>query len=280
MDLQNRFARLVNLARPIVPALARGGRPRQARHLITAAASVALLVACQTPSATYSLRIDEAAVLSNDRTLVADAFFGCGNAPHLVATPHAGTVVLAIAEPPQCPEQQVRPVETTLAAPLRGRALVQAGTMAPIPTVFQARLASVSVLPRGYRFDGLVPSYDSGDPAPGWQKGELAATQIFTPGDGNGATVTVCQATATGPPGCAKAAWPVIATLDVQGHKAVYQAETDAGTAVGAESSIKWSAGGRVFVVLSWVAHNGQHLCSQAQMLAIARGVRLAGWPG
>lgn len=284
MELQAGSARLATAARPVVPpAPARPARARQARHLIMAAASVMLLAACQAPAARDFLGgIQEAAVLGNDRTLVTDALSGCGHSPHLVATPHAQTVVLAIADPlpgvPQCPGQQDGTVETTLAAPLRGRTLVQAATLAPILTVYQARLAAVSVLPPGYRFDSLAPAEEGGDPGPGWQKGELAATQIFTPARGDGAPVTVCQATGTGPPGCATIFGPAIATLDVRHHQAVYQA--DAGTAAGDGRSIRWSASGQVFVVLSWVTHDGQHLPSQAQLLAVARSLRPAGWPG
>jgi hypothetical protein len=61
----------------------------------------------------------------------------------------------------------------------------------------------------------------------------------------------------------------------MQGYQTVYQADPGAGTEVGAGRSTRWGVGGQVFVVLSW-----QHVPSLAQLLAVARGVRPAGWPG
>jgi len=216
-------------------------------------------------------------VLSNDRTLVAYAESGCGHSPHLVATPQTRTVVLAIADPvpgvPACPDRQFVTVETTLSAPLDGRRLVLDGILAPVLTVYQARMAPVSVLPPGYRFESIFPAIDGGDPAPGWTPGDLVATQVYTPAHGDDAPVSVCEATKNGSPVCYTAlGFPpgqgeTIATLNVRGCQAAYQAE-DTGR------SLSWTApGGHIFVVTSWIRSSGQHLLSEAQLLAVARGV-------
>jgi hypothetical protein len=222
---------------------------------------------------TALLPVSEVAVLSDDRTLVAEAVWGCGGPPRLVAAPLARTVVLVLAQPPPkgviCAADLVfGPVHTTLAAPLRGRTLVQRRSLAPIPTVYQSGLAAVSALPPGYRFAALVP----GSTLPGFGPGDrLASTRTFTAAQGDRAPVLVCEARGTALP-AGPSGWPVLAALNVHDDRAIYRAEASGGT-VDARM-IAWAAGQRVFAVVSRQDQAGQHVPSEAQLLAVARGVR------
>jgi hypothetical protein len=214
--------------------------------------------------------VSQVAVLSDDRTLVAETTWGCGGPPRLVAAEMTHAVVLVLAQPPPPPGPCAAvllsgPVRNRLTTPLGDRRLLRRTSLTAIAAVYQSKLASVSVLPPGYRFDGLVPGSGFSSRAQGDRD---FSTRTFTLK--GGAPVTISEATGTAIPRMPYS-WLVTATVDVSGHQAVCRAETFDGAVD--TRSIAWSAGGRVFVVVSQQGLVSDHVPSQAQLLATARGV-------
>ena len=225
---------------------------------------------------TRFLPVSEVAVLSNDRTLVAEASWGCSGPPRLVATPLTRSVLLALAQPP-VPRGAIcstvlafGPVRTTLPWPLGQRRLVQRATLAPVPVVYQSRLPPVAVLPPGYHLSALVPGAQFAGPGTG---ARLPSTRTYVAARGGLAPILVCQAAGPGnPAGAGPGGWPVRAVLSVHGNRAVYRA---GGTGSGTYARmITWRAGGQLITVASLQTASGQTVPAEGELLATARGIQ------
>ena len=224
------------------------------------------------PAGTTLVPVSAIAVLSDDRTLVAVTFSGCGGPPRLVTTELPGSVVLVVAEPPPpagavcATVLRIGPVRTRLTSPLGSRSLLRRTSLTRIPAVYQDSLAAVGVLPPGYRLTGLVPGSGFSAMTRGDQD---YSTRTYSAR--RSAPVTISEATGTvlpdGPNG-----WAVTTLADVGGHRAVCRAGVLDGRVYA--RSVAWRAGGRVFVVASAEGLAGQRIPSQAQLLAMARSVR------
>jgi hypothetical protein len=270
-----RASRVILLAGAIALLAACGGAPSAALRAPRRAAQPSLPVAGPRSPEHFAKGatfwpVSEVAVLSDDRTLVAVTTWGCDEPPRLDATELAGAVVLVLVRPPPTRRPcaaglTAGPVHTRLGSPLGGRKLLRRTSLTAIPVVYQSRLAAISVLPPGYRFDGLVPGSGFSRQVRGDRD---YSTRTFSARDD--APLTVSEATGTTIPSV-PAGWAVTATTKIGGQRAACRAETFDG-AVDARS-VAWSAGGRVFIVTSQQDLDTDHVPSQAQLLAVARGV-------
>jgi hypothetical protein len=228
------------------------------------------------PGATLDA-VHEAVVLSDDRSVVVDiGWGGCQTRPWLVATEQAAVVDLAVVQPPLLSETEACPLvgyggtaQATLVSPLGSRPLIDQSTGQPIPTVHEAAMAEVTVLPPGYRFDrielGTMIGLVNDQPVSG-------AVRTYTDPRGDGAPLSVTQFPGTSASDGATYLGAEV-TVDAGASPGIFQTDVDPTTGASVASSLSWSEDGWVFVLSSLPEMGYQNPLGEADLVSVAAGL-------
>jgi hypothetical protein len=212
-------------------------------------------------------------VSANGRVITGLGPVACGHDPRLVARSYPRKVTLTWVSPDtSCNAEVIRSaaVSVRLPAPLGNRALVQAFGGGPVRYFGQRNLARVTVVPSGFRFSSDLPS-ESFPESDQWAVGD---TRTYTGPSGTGAQLQIAQLAATTSRGIIPlASWPWRGHARVHGRAAALLAERSGGLVY--SRSITWVDHGYRFVVGVWVTVPGQVPLSDAQLIAVANGIRL-----
>jgi hypothetical protein len=139
----------------------------------------------------------------------------------------------------------------------------------PIPTVHEAAMSEVTVLPPGYRFDGIEPGTKIGllndQPI-------AAGVRTYTDPEGDGAPLSVTQFPGTSASGGATDLGAEV-VVDVGGSPGISQTQVDPTTGVSVASSLSWSEDGWVFVLSSLPDMSYQKPLGEADLVGVAAGM-------
>jgi hypothetical protein len=219
--------------------------------------------------------IDEAVVLSDDRSVVVDIGWGSNfERPWLVIADQASQVTLALVEPPALSGVSDLVgyggrAQATLVSSLGNRPLIDQSRGQPIPTVHEAAMAEVTVLPPGYRFDRIEPGTMIG-----LVNGQPIAAGVRTYADTQdvGAPLSVTQFPSTSvSDGATHLGAEVV--VDVGGAPGIFQTQVDPTTGASVASSLSWSVDGWVFVLASFPELGDQQPLGEGELLAVADGL-------
>jgi hypothetical protein len=250
-----------------------------ARWLLCATVAVAAMVAgCAMPAApgwpspprTYPVSLP-VLVSADGLVLTGVGSMACGHAPLLVARSYPRKVTLTWINPDtNCHAEALRSAvaRVTLPTPLGRRALVQTASGAPVRYFDERDLASVGVLPAGFRLSSDLPSVSFPEQDT-WAVGD---TRTYTGPANTTAQLSVAQLVAT--TGMIPlVSWPWPAHIRVDGRLASLRVNQVSGLVY--SRSITWVDHGYRFVVTISVQDHNQVPLSNAQLTAVADAMRL-----
>lgn len=249
-----------------------------ARWLRGAALAVAAMVAgCAAPAPgwpspprTYPVSLP-VLVSADGLVITGVGSMACGHAPLLVARSYPRKVTLTWVNPDtNCHAETIRSAlaRATLPTPLGRRALVQTASGAPVRYFDERDLASVGVLPAGFRLSSDLPSVSFPEQDT-WAVGD---TRTYTGPSNTAARLSVAQLVATN--GMVPlTSWPWPAHVRVDGRMAALLVNQAGGLVY--SRSITWVDHGYRFVVNISVQGHNQVPLSNAELTAVADGIRL-----
>jgi hypothetical protein len=216
--------------------------------------------------------VTQVLVSADGRVVTGRGPVACGHGPRLVARSYPRKVTLTWVSPDtSCHAEVIRfaVVSVRLPTPLGNRALVQASGGGPVRYFGQRNLARVTVLPSGFRLSSELPSgslTESGR----WAVGDM---RTYTGPSGTGAQLQITQLPAAVSTRITLTSWPWPGHARVHGRAAALLAERSGGRVY--SRSITWVDHGYRFVVGVSVTGPRQVPASEAQLIAVAGGIRL-----
>jgi hypothetical protein len=166
-------------------------------------------------------------------------------------------------------------ISVTLPSPLGTRRLVAAESGREIPYLDGKRLAEITWLPAGYRFEGdSIPMLQ---PRPVEDPEGLDWSRTYVPTDPSPEgplELVVTQMSGPVPAGWGSDA-PVVAHAEVGGQPAVIRERTESGTGRVRQRAVCWSTPAFSYCVTSWLVHGtGHDVLFRDTLLRIAEGMR------
>jgi hypothetical protein len=212
-------------------------------------------------------------VSANGRVITGLGPLACGHDPRLAARSYPRKVTLTWVSPDtSCHAEVIRSaaVSVRLPGPLGDRALVQASGSGRVRYFSQRNLARVTVLPSGFRFSSDLPS-ESFPESDQWAVGD---TRTYAGPSGAGAQLQIAQLAVTAGKGIIPlTSWPWPGHARVHGRAAALLADRSGSHVY--SRSITWVDHGYRFVVGVSVTGPRQVPLSDAQLIAVANGIRL-----
>ena len=224
------------------------------------------------PSPPRLTPVTQVLVSADGRVITGRGPVACGHDPRLVARFYPRKVTLTWVSPDtSCHAEVIRfaAVSVRLPAPLGNRALVQASGGGPVRYFDQRDLARVTVLPAGFRLSSDLPAGSLTEAG----RRAVGDTRTYTGPPGVGARLEITQLPAAVSKKITLTSWPWPGHARVHGRAAALLVERSGGLV--SSRSITWAGHGYRFVVVVSATGHRQVPLSDAQLIAVADGIRL-----